>query len=52
MSEVHDRIPNETPMLEKNGLISRVWHQFLYKIFKDIYDKLNDHEDRITALEP
>ena len=54
-----DPIPKESPVVEGNGFLSRAWHQFLNKMFGDIFRRLDtleetseDHEDRITTLEP
>ena len=55
----HTPIPNKSEVINERGLISHAWHQFLNKIFGDIYKKLDaletarvDHEARIAALEP
>ena len=54
-----DPIPNRESVTDERGLVSRVWYQFLYKIFGEIFKRLDaidtinaDHEDRITTLEP
>jgi hypothetical protein len=59
MSESRDPIPTRDRVSDRNGILSRAWHQFLDRIFKDIYDRIEtlettsaDHETRITALEP
>lgn len=59
MAESRDPIPYRNPVIDNKGILTRAWHQFLERIFKDIYDRIEtlettsaDHETRITALEP
>ena len=57
MANKHIPIPEESKIVE-NGMITRIWYQFLYKIFGNIFDRIGalestaeDHETRIDALE-
>jgi hypothetical protein len=46
----HEPIPRRE-VLHNDGLISSVWHQFLYKIFGNIYSELSALKKRVDDLE-
>lgn len=55
----NENIPVREEVTEGNGMITRAWHQFLYKLFGDFEKRIAalettsaDHESRIEALEP
>jgi hypothetical protein len=59
MANQHENIPVREKLSEQNGLMTSVWHRFLYVLFgdyekriQDLETQIADHETRIAALEP
>ena len=47
----HEPIPIREDITEKNRKMTNIWHQFLYKIFGKIFERLDDLEQRVSELE-